>query len=147
MDDTAQIEEIIREIAFKHGIAVSRDDPILILQTINNRLLSDGAKAQQVMLDGFKAEMEHSALRWRNEAKESAEQILNAALGASKRSFEQSLEMMATNVANKVACEVEGSLQRVSRPVNAARHLAILNLAAACLTMVGASIALWSVLH
>jgi hypothetical protein len=147
MDDTAQIEEIIREIAFKHGIAVSRDDPILILQTINNRLLSDGAKAQQVMLDGFKAEMEHSALRWRNEAKENAEQILNAALGASKRSFEQSLEMMATSAANKVACEIDRALERVTRPVKAARHLAIFNLAAASLTLGGSALALWSILH
>ncbi len=32
---TDPIEELIKEIAAKHGIAVSRDDPILILQTIN----------------------------------------------------------------------------------------------------------------
>ena len=29
-----QVEELIKEIAAKHGIAVSRDDPILVLQTI-----------------------------------------------------------------------------------------------------------------
>lgn len=69
MDDTSQIEEIIREIATKHGIAVSRDDPILILQTINNRLMLDSAKAQQAMLDTFKAEMEDLALRWGNDSK------------------------------------------------------------------------------
>jgi hypothetical protein len=44
------IEELIKEIAAKHGIAVSRDDPILILQTINTRLLQESAKAQQAML-------------------------------------------------------------------------------------------------
>jgi hypothetical protein len=44
---TDPVEELIREIAAKHGIAVSRDDPILILQTINTRLLQDSAKAQQ----------------------------------------------------------------------------------------------------
>lgn len=75
MDDTSQIEEIIREIATKHGIAVSRDDPILILQTINNRLMLDSAKAQQAMLDQFKAEMEDLALRWGNNSKGPAEQI------------------------------------------------------------------------
>ena len=40
-----QLEELIKEIASKHGIAVSRDDPILVLQTINNRLLQDSSKA------------------------------------------------------------------------------------------------------
>ena len=38
-----QVEELIKEIAAKHGIAVSRDDPILILQTINARLMQDSA--------------------------------------------------------------------------------------------------------
>ena len=41
------VEELIQEIALKHGITVSRDDPILILQTINKRLMEDSAKAQQ----------------------------------------------------------------------------------------------------
>ena len=45
------VDELIKEIAVKHGIAVSRDDPILILQTINNRLMQDSEKAQQAMLD------------------------------------------------------------------------------------------------
>jgi hypothetical protein len=43
-----QLEELIKEIAAKHGIAISHDDPILVLQTINNRLMKDTCKAQQV---------------------------------------------------------------------------------------------------
>jgi hypothetical protein len=66
---TDQVEELIKEIAAKHGIAVSRDDPILILQTINARLMQDSAKAQQVMLDQYKEELEALALRWGNDAK------------------------------------------------------------------------------
>ena len=51
-----KIEELIREIAVKHGIAVGRDDPILILQTINTRLMQDSQAAQQEILDRFKEE-------------------------------------------------------------------------------------------
>jgi hypothetical protein len=79
-----QVEELIKEIAAKHGIAVSRDDPILILQTINARLMQDSAKAQQVMLDQYKEELEALALRWGNDAKTKAERILNVSLAASK---------------------------------------------------------------
>jgi hypothetical protein len=43
------VDELIKEIAVKHGIAVSRDDPILILQTINNRLMQDSEKAQDAL--------------------------------------------------------------------------------------------------
>ena len=58
------VDELIKEIAVKHGIAVSRDDPILILQTINNRPMQDREKAQQAMLDQYKEELEALALRW-----------------------------------------------------------------------------------
>ena len=59
-----KIEELIREIAVKHGIAVGRDDPILILQTINTRLMQDSQAAQQEILDRFKEELEAIAHRW-----------------------------------------------------------------------------------
>ena len=55
MNQETEVEELIKEIATKHGIAVGRDDPILILQTINNRLMQDSQKAQQEMLDLFKS--------------------------------------------------------------------------------------------
>lgn len=147
MDDTSQIEEIIREIATKHGIIVSRDDPILILQTINNRLLLDGAKAQQAMLDRFKAQLEDLALRWGSDAKGRAEQILNAALSAGKGAMAQSMDDLAKKAADLVATEIDGALERIGRPVQDARRIAIFNLAAACLTMSGAATVLFSVLR
>ena len=147
MDDSSQIEEIIREIATKHGIVVSRDDPILVLQTINNRLLLDGAKAQQAMLDRFKEELEDLALRWGNDAKGRAEQILNVALAASKGAMAQSMDDLAKNAAVSVAVEIDGALERIARPVQDARRLVFFNLAAACLTVGGAATVLWSVLR
>ena len=77
-----KIEELIREIAVKHGIAVGRDDPILILQTINTRLMQDSQAAQQEILDRFKEELEAIAHRWGDDAKGKAERTLNAALAA-----------------------------------------------------------------
>ena len=52
-----KIEELIREIAAKHGIAVGRDDPDLDPQTINMKLMQDSASAQQEILDAFKSEL------------------------------------------------------------------------------------------
>lgn len=147
MDDTTQIEAIIREIATKHGIAVSRDDPILILQTINNRLLLDSAKAQQAMLDRFKEELEDLARRWGSDAKGRAEQILNAALGASKDAMARSIDDLAKKAATTVASELESALERLVQPVHDTRRVAVLNLTAACLTMAAAATAMWSVLR
>ena len=97
-----QVEELIKEIAAKHGIAVSRDDPILVLQTINNRLMQDSSKAQQAQLDQYKEELEALALRWGTDAKDKAERILNAALTASKGAMDKAMQENAKSTAATV---------------------------------------------
>ena len=95
-----KIEELIREIAAKHGIAVGRDDPILILQTINMKLMQDSASAQQEILDAFKSELESIAHRWGDDAKGKAERTLNAALAASKDAMTRGMQEGAKAAAN-----------------------------------------------
>ncbi len=142
-----QVEELIKEIAVKHGIAVSRDDPILVLQTINNRLMQDSSKAQQEQLDRYKEELEALAHRWGLDAKDKAERVLNAALGASKAAMEQGLQEAAKTLATAVRTEVDTALARLSEPVKDARRLGLYNVVAACITLVAAAIALWVVLR
>jgi len=78
------IEQAIQDIASKHGVLLSKDDPILILHTMNERLLEENRKAQEKLLAEFKKEMECIVSIWKNEAKEKAEKVLNAALVSSK---------------------------------------------------------------
>jgi hypothetical protein len=65
----ADRDELTKEIAGKHGVAVGRDDPIMILQTVNARLLEDSAKAQQEMLERYKEELEALSARWSSDAR------------------------------------------------------------------------------
>jgi hypothetical protein len=141
------VEELIKEIAAKHGIAVSRNDPILILQTINTRLLQDSAKAQQVMLDQYKEELEALALRWGNDARDKAERILNASLTASKGAMVKVMQEGATKAAASVRGEVDAALGRVVGAVRDARRIGILNVVASCITCLAAAVALWAVVH
>ncbi len=78
------IDETIKEIAVRHGVVLSKDDPILILQTMNERLLEETRKAQQEMLAQFKEEMENISSQWKDDAKDKSEKILSAALASSK---------------------------------------------------------------
>ena len=141
------VEELIKEIAAKHGIAVSRDDPILILQTINARLMQDSAKAQQAMLDQYKEELEALALRWGNDAKAKAERILNVSLTASKEATAKLMQEGAKEAAVSVRGEIDVALRRVADPVRDARRIGALNVAASCITCVAAAIALWAAVH
>lgn len=138
-----QIEDLIREIAAKHGIAVARDDPILVLQTINNRLLLDSAAAQQAQLTQFKEELEAVSLRWQTDAKEKAERILSAALTTSKATMEKILYEGAITSAKLTKAELEKAIDQVLHRTRESRQTALLNLAASCLTVTAIAFGLW----
>jgi len=142
-----QIEELIKEIALKHGIAVSRDDPILVMQTINNRLMQDSAKAQQIQLDQYKVELEDLALRWGKDAKDKAERILNAALSASKETMGREMQEGARTLSEAVRAELDTELAAVMQSIRDARRMATFNVMAACITLLAAGVALWVLLR
>ena len=102
-----KIDEIIKEIAITHGVSLGKNDPILILTTINSRLSEDSQKGQKIILEEFKAELEEVTARWGMEAKEKAERILTAALTASKEAMDQALEQGATKTVESIQIEIE----------------------------------------
>lgn len=142
-----QLEELIKEIAAKHGIAVSRDDPILVMQTLNNRLMHDSAKAQQAQLDQYKEELEALALRWGIDAKSKADRILNAALSASKEAMHQAMQENAKSTAASVRTEVDLILGRMAKQLKDTQRIALLNVTASCITLAAAAVTLWVVLR
>jgi len=102
-----KIDEIIKEIAITHGVSLGKNDPILILTTINSRLIEDSQKGQKIILEEFKAELEEVTARWGMEAKEKAERILTAALTASKEAMDQALEQGAAKTVESIQIEIE----------------------------------------
>lgn len=138
----SDVDALIKEIALKHGIAVGRDDPILILQTINKRLMKESAKAQQEMLDHYKEELEDLAKRWGDDAKIKAEKVLNASLAASRETMARTAEDVAVTIKQTVAQEVEAGLKKLHGPIHNARSLVVANVIAAAITLVAAFVAL-----
>ena len=137
------VDELIKEIAGKHGIAVSRDDPIMVLQTINARLLEDSARAQQAMLERYKEELEALSARWSSDAKQKAERVLNAALEASSNT----IRVRARETATLIRTELETGVGRLAISLRQARMVGILNVVASCITLVAAATAVWAVMH
>lgn len=140
-----RVEALIREIAVTHGIAVSRNDPIMILQTINMRLLDDSAKAQEAMLDAYKQELEGLNQQWGNNAKAMADRVLTASLSASKEAMATLMHQGARELTKGVKSEVEaGIAASIATPVREGRRIAIFNVIAAVMTFCAAGIALWA---
>ena len=140
------VEDLIKEIAVKHGIAVGRDDPILILQTINAKLLEDGAKAQRALLQEHKEELEAITQRWSVDVKGKAERILTASLMASKEAMTRMTDEGATVMTASVRGEVDQALKGIRNTVQQAHDLCRVNLIAAAITLFAAAIALFATL-
>jgi hypothetical protein len=139
-----RVDDLIGEVARKHGMAIGRDDPILVLQTINERLLQESSAAQQALLDAYKAELEALASRWSTDAADRADRIVQAALAGSKEAMAATLAEGARTSAASVRAEVDAALSRAAVRLRDARRIAILNLVAACITLMAAGIVVWS---
>ena len=92
-----KFDAVIQEIAVRHGVVLSKDDPILILQTMNDRLIEEARQGQAAVLTQFREEMESISSQWRDDAKEKAEKIINAALAGSKEAMARLL-LESTNI-------------------------------------------------
>lgn len=142
MADPDKIRSMIREIAGAHGVALSPDDPILILQTVNTMLLAESADAQQAQLEAFKSELEEMSNRWAVTINAKAEAILNAALEASETAMRQRMAEGAKKLVDEVAGEVSKGL---GKPIADGRTIANWNLIASALTIGAATIVLGAV--
>jgi len=140
---TDKIEEAIKEIAVKHGIAVGRNDPILILHTINEQLMRDSEAAQQEILDRFKEELEAIAHRWGDDAKNKAERTLTAAIAASKETMMNMMQEGALITTEAIRREIDASVKKIAIPIRESRRTAIMNMAAAGMALVAAGLVLW----
>ncbi len=135
---TDEIDELIKDIALKNGVAIDRDDPIMILQTMQLRFLAGNKKAQAEMLDEFKEELEGVASRWGLESKNLAEKILNNSLKASKETMAIQLQESIQATSNAVGNEIEIKLACLNDPIQCVKKIAIFNLIASLVTFLTA---------
>lgn len=140
----SDLDDLIKEIAAKHHIAVGRDDPILILRTMNAKLLEDGTRAQKENLDRLEERLGAILTRLGDESKTRAERIVNAGLSASRKMMAEGAKSWAEEIGTLVRNEVEGALEKIETCVGSSRKVAYLNIAAAMITFAAAFMVVWS---
>ena len=140
-----KIEEIIKEIAIKHGIAIGRDDPILILHTLNERLLEQSADAQRQITHEFREELESAYHSWESNAKQTSEKVLNIVLNASKETLEKVVIEGGKTAAEVFSREVDAKLVQIGTTMRTLRLLAIINVVAVVMTVLVAAATLWAI--
>ena len=139
-----KLEETIREIAARHGIAVGRDDPILVLHTLNERLLQDSAAAQQELLERFQQELENLRHHLGVDARQQVDKTLQNALATSLDAMQAMQQDVAAAAGQGIRLEIEALMSRLEASGRESRRVALMNLVASCVTVLAAGLVLWS---
>lgn len=105
-----EIEKVIQDIAKIHNISIGRDDPILILYTINEMLLKRATEAQENQLKAFQEEIQLSMKQLSEESKDKAEKVISAALNASRANIERATSEQIDSFNNQLTKTLNGSL-------------------------------------
>ncbi|WHF58046.1 conjugal transfer protein TraM (plasmid) [Shewanella xiamenensis] len=105
-----EIEKVIQDIAKIHNISIGRDDPILILYTINEMLLKRATEAQENQLKAFQEEIQLSMKQLSEESKDKAEKVITAALNASRTNIERATSEQIDSFNNQLTKTLNGSL-------------------------------------
>jgi F0F1-type ATP synthase membrane subunit b/b' len=137
-----KIDEVIQQIASNHGIAVSKDDPIMILHTMNDRLISDSKAAQQELLDNFRSELEVIVSELSLQAKNHSDRILNTTLTTSKNEIARVMEEQSNIIIERWKADLHAEFNEACKTMTTSRQTAILNIIASFITLISAGIIL-----
>lgn len=143
MDDD-RTDDLLKEIASKHGVALDREDPILIVQTLHARLLAESRSAQHALLDEYRQTLEAMLERWGAETTAKAERIVTASLTATTETMKTQMATHTTDVANAIRKELTEVVETTEAQMRRATTLGYLNLLAALVTFLSAVVVYWT---
>lgn len=134
--DSDAINRIIEEVAVRHGIALDRDDPVLMVYTINRQLMECSARIQQSALEQYLSSLEQSAGRIHEQAAYAMDRKMREAAAHMRQALQQEAERLFNQHKKEARALMESHGKW--------RRLAALNAVVSVLVMVAASAVLWS---
>jgi hypothetical protein len=137
-----KIDKVIQQIASVHGVAVSKDDPIMILHTMNERLISDSKAAQQELLDNFRSELEVTVSELSMAAKNHSDRVLNSTIQTSKTEISRVMEEQSNIIIERWKADLHAEFNEACKTMTTSRQTAILNIIASFITLIAAGIVL-----
>lgn len=143
-NDLKQLDDLFAEIAAKHHLALSPDDPIMVVHTLVEHVARNQSVAQAEQLRLFKEEVEQCCSNWKLDAKDKAEKIVNAALAASKNASSKMLEQGTQMTLVTLRKELLSFEKKLSGQLDRVKHYSYFNALVCTITLVTAIAFLWS---
>ena len=125
------------------GLSIGPKDPLLAQWLSQKELLEENAAEHQRLLSEFEAALGRNQITWSEQAKDLAQQSLNAGLRAARDSTALMLEEAARMNAAAVRKAFEEGVTRMEQALVASRRIAWLSLTAATVAFMAAVCALF----
>ncbi|WP_412058693.1 hypothetical protein [Bartonella sp. DGB2] len=131
-----KLEEVAQLLSRKHGISIGRDDPILMLHTMNEKIKQDNEDQQKKLLKEFQSQLQEIIQNWSEEAKYKAESIINEALRATQEEMRKEAEQATKNISENITNEITYGYEKLADSIQQTRYLTIMNMIIASLTII-----------
>lgn len=100
--ESEELKDIEKLIAQTHGFYLSRDDPILILYTLNKLIMKENIQVLSRAMKNFKEELALEALKWSDSSNIAAEKVFTMTLNAHEiemnKLFEKIMAKITTGI-------------------------------------------------
>lgn len=142
--DEETIDQLIERIAIEHHVTLEKEDPILILHTMNKMIVEANKANQAELLNDLSSKLEVYLLKLSEKSKAQVEMGANAAIRASKdvsvSIIEESIRTIEDKIKTTVEDAIKGNLKQFKNHSRSNRTTAYINLIASFLLLMGCSI-------
>lgn len=88
------LDEIVQEVAARHGIVLGRDDPILMIYTINGKVMEASTGIQRALLEEYLAGMKTLSAQFQEQSASRFDTIMREATTSARLALRQEVQQL-----------------------------------------------------
>ncbi|MCC6921751.1 MAG: conjugal transfer protein TraM [Nitrosomonas sp.] len=134
-----RLDALIKRIASEHDIVLTKDDPVLMMHTLNEVLLEQNKKAHAELQNKYEAILQESFNQWHSYVSKKANALINAQHNSFSKSNDPLTDQSMQLIGEKIRIAINHEIRDLTR---ISRQAAIMNLLAAVLVLVSAILVL-----
>ena len=128
-----RLDALIKRIAAEHGIVLTKDDPVLMMHTLNEVLLEQNEKTHAELLSKYEAVLQESFNQWQAYTSKKANALINGQQKHFSKNHNQPIDQGMQLISEKISIVINHEIRELTR---ISRQAAIMNLLAAVLVLV-----------
>ena len=128
-----ELDALIKRIASEHGVALSQDDPVLMMHTLNKVLLEQNQQAHAQLLSQYEAVLQENFNQWHLYVSKKTNALIAAQQNNASNINDQTVEQCVQLINEKIRIAINHEIRDFTR---ISRQAAIMNLLAAVLVLI-----------